>query len=48
MSYINVKLEKDNGIYVYDVEFRKGMTEYNADIKAEDGTILEWDVDIDD
>ncbi len=43
-----VQLEKDDGIWQYEIEFRKGTTEYDADIKADDGTILSWDVDIDD
>ena len=48
VDFIKVKFERDDGIYIYDVEFRKGFTEYNADIKADDGKIIEWDVDIGD
>lgn len=48
VNFIKIKFEKDDGIYIYDIEFQKGYTEYNADIRADDGKILEWDVDIDD
>ena len=40
-----VKLENDNGIWVYEVEFKSQSAEYDAEIKAEDGTVLEWEVD---
>ena len=40
-----VKLEKDDTIWVYEVEFKSQSAEYDAEIKAEDGTILEWEVD---
>lgn len=42
------ELEKDNGIWQYEIEFKKGRTEYDADIKADDGTMLSFDVDYDD
>lgn len=41
-----IELDRDNGILQYEVEFRRGQTEYNADIKADDGSILEWEMDI--
>ncbi len=40
-----VQLEEDDGIWHYDVEFRNGTTEYDAEIKAEDGSILSFEVD---
>ena len=43
-----VELDFDDGFYQYEVEFRKGKTEYSADIRADDGKIIEWDVDYDD
>jgi len=42
-----VRLEKDDGVWVYEVDFRQGRTEYDAEISATDGTILSWDVDND-
>lgn len=41
-----VKLDKDDGVWIYEVEFRHERTEYEAEIKAEDGTVLSWDTDI--
>lgn len=43
-----IELDNDNGIWHYEVEFTNGRTEYSADIKADDGTILKWEVDLDD
>jgi len=40
------KLEKDDGIYQYEIEFRSGLTKYEADISATDGKILSWDTDL--
>ena len=40
-----VKLENDNGTWVYEIEFKSKSAEYDAEIKAEDGTVLEWEVD---
>ena len=40
-----VKLENDNGNWVYEIEFKSKSAEYDAEIKAEDGTVLEWEVD---
>ena len=48
VKFVKVEFEKDNGVYIYDVEFRQGYVEYSAEIKADDGEILEWDKDIDD
>jgi len=45
---LKVELEKDNGIFVYEVEFEQGNKEYKAEIKADDGKILDWEIDIDD
>ena len=41
------KLEFDDGIYKYEFEFRKGKTEFNIDVKADDGTIIEFEADND-
>lgn len=41
--------EKDyeNGILVYEIEFRQGVTEYKAEISVSDGKIISWEVDMD-
>ena len=42
-----VELDNDNGIWQYEVEFRKDTTEYSADVNAVDGTIISWEIDND-
>lgn len=43
------RTEKDyeNGILVYEIEFRKGRTEYSAEISTIDGKIISWEIDND-
>ncbi len=36
----DIDLELENGIWVYDIEFRQDSTEYKAEVHAGDGTIL--------
>ena len=48
ISHTKVKLDRDDGIYVYEVEFRNGRTEYEAEVRATDGKILSFEKDIDD
>lgn len=43
-----VKLDKDDGVYIYEVEFRSGKVEYDIDIGASDGKVLSFEKDIDD
>lgn len=45
---LRVKLEWDDGIQVYEVEFRSGGMEYEYNVLASDGAILESDWDLDD
>lgn len=40
--------DRDDGIAVYEVEFRSGNWEYDYEIHAETGKIREWDKDWDD
>ena len=48
VSYIKAELDKDNGVYTYEVEFKKDFHEYSAEIGAVDGRIIDWEVDFDD
>lgn len=48
VTFEKVELDRDDGVWQYEVEFRKGRTEYDYDIKADDGSILSYDVDKDD
>lgn len=43
-----VELDRDDRVVRYEVEFRQGRVEYDAEIKADDGTILSWEKDLDD
>ena len=43
-----VELDKDDGVWEYEIEFRVGRTEYEYKINASTGTILEAETDIDD
>lgn len=43
---IRVKLEKDDGIWEYEVEFYAGNQEYDYEIHAETGKILNRDMEI--
>ncbi|MGN0244164.1 MAG: PepSY domain-containing protein [Lachnospiraceae bacterium] len=45
VSYTKAKLDKDDGVYVYDVEFRYGSAEYEYEIDAKTGKILDRDKD---
>lgn len=47
VTFDRVELEKDDGVWQYEIEFRKDGVEYDADIKADDGKIISWDIDND-
>lgn len=44
---VETKLETENGILVYDVEFKSGNIEYSYEVNAETGAIVEADRDND-
>jgi len=48
VTYISVKLDLDDGKAKYEVEFKKERMEYDYDIDAVTGNILEWDHDYED
>ena len=47
-TVVKCKLDQDDGRWVYEVELRDGRTEYECDINAVTGVILDWDMDYDD
>ena len=42
-----VELDRDSGRWSYDVEFRQGRVEYDAEISADDGAIISFEMDAD-
>lgn len=44
---VEVKLEEDDGILIYEVEFKVKSMEYTVEIDAETGTVLESDISFD-
>lgn len=47
-TFEKVELDEDDGRWVYEIEFRSGRTEYECDIDATTGSIIDWDMDYDD
>lgn len=45
VSFDRVELDRENGGLRYEVEFKKELTEYSAEISAIDGTIVSWEVE---
>ena len=44
---LRVTRDFDDGVQKYEVEFREGFTEYDYEIRGEDGEILSYDIDKD-
>ena len=47
-TVVKCKLDRDDGRYVYEIEMRSGNMEYECDINAVTGVIIDWDADWDD
>ncbi len=43
-----IELDRDNGVWQYELDFRQGRYEYDADIKADDGSVINFETDHDD
>ena len=48
VSYLNAHLDRDDGRWVYEIEFREGRIEYEYAVRASDGKIIDYDKDWDD
>ena len=48
VSHIHAHQDFDDGMEQIDVRFFVGMTEYNYDIDANTGTIVDFDAEVDD
>ena len=46
VTFVKLKLDSDDGVRVYDIEFYKDNVEYDYEIDAATGQILEKDLDI--
>ncbi len=47
VDYFSIHLDRDDGRTVYEIEFRQGRMEYECEIDAATGAILEWDAEYD-
>ncbi|WP_410508612.1 PepSY domain-containing protein [Methanosarcina hadiensis] len=47
VTFVEVELHRDDGGLEYEIEFYSGDTEYEYDIDAVTGTIIEWEQDDD-
>ncbi|MCC8169324.1 MAG: PepSY domain-containing protein [Oscillospiraceae bacterium] len=45
VKFTEASFEIEKGNRIYEIEFRKGELEYSAEISAEDGTIISWEID---
>lgn len=48
VSHVEIELEKGKGIFKYEIEFKCGDTEYEYDINALDGSVIQFAKEIDD
>lgn len=48
VNYVKVKLDRDDGMELYEIEFRYRGWEFEYEINAENGRIVSWDMDYDD
>ena len=48
LDFSNVHLDRDDGRWVYEIEFREGRTEYEYAVNASNGKIVDYDKDWDD
>lgn len=48
VTFKKFKLDEDDGIYKYEIEFKKGFVEYEYEINARDGSIIDFEKEIDD
>lgn len=48
VTHLRAKLDRNDGILEWDVEFRSGDWEYDCTVHAETGAILDWEKDYDD
>lgn len=47
-TFVKVELDKDDGVLIYEVEFCVGATEYEYEIDALTGSVIHYELEIDD
>lgn len=45
VTFTKIGLDRDDGVWQYEIDFRQDKTEYETDINAVDGTIINWEID---
>ena len=48
VRFSKAKLDREDGVMMYEIEFYKGNMEYEYQIVATNGNIHEWESDLDD
>ncbi len=48
VMFARVELDKDDGVWQYEIEFRQDRMEYDVDVDARTGKILSYEKDLDD
>lgn len=45
---VKIEKDRDDGVWIYEIEFRNGRTEYEYEIRISDGKIIDHDKEYDD
>ena len=45
VQFTKVKLDKDDGVLHYEIEFKQDKVKYSADVSASDGAVISWEVE---
>ena len=48
VRFTKAKLDRDDGMELYEIEFRSGWMEFEYEIDANSGEIVKWDMEYDD
>ena len=43
VTRVRVEKDRDDGVWIYEIEFRNGTTDYEYEVRISDGKILEYD-----
>ena len=48
VTHLKTEQDRDDGVLIWEIEFRQGRAEYEYEIHAQTGKVLDWERDIDD